>query len=93
MKSVQKVEAKKAFVLNLNDEVCMFQCASRADMDDWYRDVQKYLVSGQPSNAVVHPTSTEEEIYESKCSFDEYKNSHYYKHSVVCVFFTTHSCS
>ena len=44
-KSVQTDEQKKAFILNLNDDVCMFMCSSRADMDDWYRDLQSY---GEP---------------------------------------------
>ncbi|XP_064399054.1 uncharacterized protein LOC135345566 [Halichondria panicea] len=44
-KNIHRDEHKKAFILNLNDEVCLFQCTSRADMDDWSRDIETY---GEP---------------------------------------------
>ncbi len=49
-KNIQTDERKKAFILNLNDEICLFQCSSRADMDDWSRDIQAY---GDPRSGGV----------------------------------------
>ena len=42
LRTVDTAEKKKAFVLHLPDEVCMFQCASRAELDDWHRDILTY---------------------------------------------------
>lgn len=70
LRNVEILDRKKAFVLNLQDESCMFQCSSRADMEDWYRDINHYSSSmnrGAISPALPSRTSntTGEEIYES----------------------------
>lgn len=53
LRNIQTLERKKAFVVILSDESCMFQCASRADMEDWCRDIQRYSSGHRGAMAAV----------------------------------------
>ena len=58
-------ERKKGFLIELLDETMMLQCTSKADMEDWVRDVNRLrggvdLASGQ--NLTEFPTG--QDIYE-----------------------------
>ena len=68
LRSVQILDRKKAFVLNLQEESCMFQCSSRADMEDWHRDISHYSSSSRnvtsPSSLSSHMADNAGEIYE-----------------------------
>ena len=70
LRNIETAEKKKAFVLHLPDEVCMFQCASRAELDDWHRDILTYrggggmLGGGRGSMSGVPNSSFGGEIYE-----------------------------
>lgn len=60
LRNVQILDRKKAFVLNLQEESCMFQCSSRADMEDWHRDIGHY--SSSTSRNVTSPSSLSSHI-------------------------------
>ncbi|CAI8034686.1 hypothetical protein GBAR_LOCUS19502 [Geodia barretti] len=53
VRSVQPVERKKSFLIELPEETMMLQCTSKADMEDWVRDTNRLrggrvdLASGQ----------------------------------------------
>lgn len=42
MRTVQRAERKKAFVVVMADETLLFMCSSRADTDDWLSDIRRY---------------------------------------------------
>ena len=68
LRNIETAEKKKAFVLYIPDEVCMFQCASRAELDDWHRDILTYrgggtLTGGRASLSGL-PNTPGGEIYE-----------------------------
>ena len=62
-------ERKKGFLIELLDETMMLQCTSKADMEDWVRDVNRLrggrvdLASGQ--NLAEFPSG--QDIYEGGC--------------------------
>jgi hypothetical protein len=66
VRSVQPVERKKSFLIELPEETMMLQCTSKADMEDWVRDTNRLrggrvdLASGQ--NIGGHPPG--HDIYE-----------------------------
>ena len=69
LRNIETAEKKKAFVLHLPDEVCMFQCASRAELDDWHRDILTYrgggtLSGGRGSISGIPNSPIGGEIYE-----------------------------
>lgn len=69
LRNIETADKKKAFVLHLPDEVCMFQCASRAELDDWHRDILTYrgggaMAGGRGSMSGVPNSSFGGEIYE-----------------------------
>ena len=69
LRNVEAAEKKKAFVLYLPDEICMFQCTSRAELDDWHRDILTYrgggpLTGGRASLSGLPNSPTGGEIYE-----------------------------
>lgn len=59
------MDRKKAFLVVVNDESIMFQCSSRAEMDDWFRDLQYYTggQGGGGATSTSHSSSTSD-IYE-----------------------------
>ena len=69
---METLERKKAFVLALHDESVMFQCSSRAEMDDWHSDLRYYSggSSKRPEDRggrtpSAHAPAATGEIYES----------------------------
>lgn len=66
VRNIETLERKKAFVLILRDsESCMFQCSSRADMEDWYRDINHHNSGRTGSMSSNHGMNTGE-IYEGE---------------------------
>ena len=60
-------ERKKGFLIELLDETMMLQCTSKADMEDWVRDLNRLrggidLASGQ--NVTEGPAG--QDIYEGR---------------------------
>lgn len=41
IQDVQSAERKKAFEVHLPDDVSSFTCSSKADMEDWVRDIRR----------------------------------------------------
>ena len=76
MRSVQRAERKKAFVVVTAEETLLFMCSSRADTDDWLSDIRRYRSGrrsesgsdGIPDNSLGH------DIYEG---MHLYLNCHY----------------
>ncbi|CAI8034680.1 Docking protein 4 [Geodia barretti] len=72
VRSVQPVERKKSFLIELPEETMMLQCTSKADMEDWVRDTNRLrggrvdLASGQ--NIGGHLPG--HDIYEDPFSID-----------------------
>ena len=65
------------------DESIMFQCSSRAEMDDWYKDLKTYLGGMgivSPPSSTTHSNSVD--IYEGKLSLwsllELYRSVHSY---------------
>jgi hypothetical protein len=68
VRSVQPVERKKSFLIELPEETMMLQCTSKADMEDWVRDTNRLrggrvdLASGQD----IGGQPSGHDIYESR---------------------------
>ena len=64
-------ERKKGFLVELLEETMMLQCTSKADMEDWVRDINRLrggrvdLASGQ--NLTEFPSG--QDIYEGRCGY------------------------
>ena len=68
IRSINPVERKKGFMVDLLEESMLFQCTSKADMEDWVRDINRFrqgvdLASGQ--NLMEMPQG--HDVYEGMC--------------------------
>jgi hypothetical protein len=76
VRSVQPVERKKGFLVELLDETMMLQCTSKADMEDWVRDINRLrggrvdLASGQdtqyPAGHDIYEVVPDDETFRVK---------------------------
>ena len=68
VKGINTIDKKKAFLLTLSDDVCLFQCSSRADMDDWYKDLSRcrYNRSGSQGGGALPDKNIAGEIYDGE---------------------------
>ena len=74
MRTVQRAERKKAFVVVMADETLLFMCSSRADTDDWLSDIRRYRGGRRSESSFsdsdgVPDNSVGRDIYEGVCSF------------------------
>jgi hypothetical protein len=77
VRSVKPVERKKGFLVELLEETMMLQCTSKADMEDWVRDINRLrggrvdLASGQnltefPSGQDIYEVVPDDEAFRVK---------------------------
>ena len=69
MRSVQRPERKKAFIVVTAEETLLFMCSSRADTDDWLSDIRRYRTGRNSSSSFsgsdgVPDNSVGQDVYE-----------------------------
>ena len=70
---IETIGNKKAFVLN-NDtgaDAMMFVCQSRADMEDWARDIKRYaeIPEMTSTSSTANGVTPESQLYEGTCMY------------------------